>query len=313
MNGERQRILVVDDSCFNAKVLAAVLQDDYDVAIAKSGEACLEYVKANEVDLIFLDVVMPGLDGYEVCQKLKANLLTRDIPVVFVSAHDEVENQTKGLQLGAIDYLVRPAQPAVVRAKAQNYLALKKHHDMLEGFSFKDGLTGLFNRRYLNEHLERSWNEAFQQQAVLTLIFADVDYFKNYNDFYGHLAGDACLQKIAEAIQSSLVWPAAMAARYGGEEFMVILPGHAMMAAIEQSRRIQDRLAEMQLQHAKSQVNPFVTLSMGLASIVPTAPRQEKVLVEMADMALYKAKKTGRNNFQCFENPCFKRQRKMRF
>jgi len=313
MNGERARILVVDDSCFNANVLAAILQNDYNVAIAKSGEACLDYVKANEVDLIFLDVVMPGMDGYEVCQKLKMNLQTRDIPVVFVSAYDEVENQTKGLQLGAIDYLVRPAQPAVVKAKAQNYLALKKHHDMLEGFSFKDALTGLFNRRYLDEHLERSWNEAFQQQAVLTLIFADVDYFKSYNDFYGHLAGDVCLQKIAAAIQSALIRPAAMAARYGGEEFMIILPGHAMAAAVDQSRRIQEQLAAMQMQHAKSQVNPYVTLSMGLASIIPAAARQEKILIEMADMALYKAKKSGRNNFQCFENPCFRKNKKRCF
>jgi diguanylate cyclase (GGDEF)-like protein len=305
MDEAKQKILVVDDSAFSANVLAGILQGEYEVAIAKSGEDCLTYVNENEVDLIFLDVVMPRMDGYEVCRRLKADLLTREIPVVFVSASDEVENQTKGLELGAIDYLVHPAPAAVVRAKAKNYLDIKRQHDLLAKFSFKDALTGIFNRRYLMEYLAKKWKAAFYQHTEMAVLFADVDYFKKYNDFYGHLNGDHCLQQIASLLDS-LMAQGAIAARYGGEEFMVIMPNTQMDKAVDLAMQIQEHLKQLKIKHAYSEAAPYVTMSMGIAAIHPSAVGQEKVLIEMADMALYKAKKSGRNTWKCFEKPNFK-------
>lgn len=304
---DKQRILVVDDSYFNVKIMEEILQEDYEVATARSGQECLDYMTAEGADLIFLDIVMKGMDGYDVCQELKENPMTRNVPIVFVSAHDDMENQIKGLGLGAMDYIVRPVQPAVVKAKAKNYLAMKRHQDMLAGFSFNDGLTGIFNRRYFNECLAREWKEAFRLQQPIVAVFADVDYFKKFNDFYGHLAGDECLRKIAGTLASSLKRPRDVAARYGGEEFMIILPGTDLAGAIKVSERIQQGLAQLKMKHEKSEVNPYVTLSMGIASTIPKERNREKELVEMADIALYKAKDSGRNTYKCFEKPSFGR------
>ena len=303
MIGEKEQILVVDDSLFNANILAEILKKEYVVSIEKSGKDCLSHVGRHTVDLIFLDVVMPEMDGYEVCKRLKQNSLTRDIPIIFVSASEEVENQTRGLELGALDYLVRPAPPAVVLAKAKNYLALKKQREMLEKYSFRDELTGIFNRRYLMEYLSEKWNDAFFQKIPLAVLFMDVDYFKKYNDVYGHVVGDQCLRKLGRLLDGALERPSDITARYGGEEFMIVLPGSDEKRAAEMAKKIQKKLAEERLVHAASDVSPFVTLSIGIAAMVPPALGQEKVLVEMADMALYKAKKAGRNMFRCFAKP----------
>ena len=304
-NGKKDQILVVDDSRFNLKVMEGILQGEYQVATARSGQECLDYIEQYGADLIFLDIVMKGMDGYEVCQRLKENPQTKDIPIVFVSAHEDVENQTRGLELGAIDYITRPVVPALVKAKAKNYLVLKKHYEMIEETSFYDAMTGIFNRRYLDNYLKNSWEEAYRQQKSLAAIFIDVDYFKKYNDFYGHLAGDVCLQKIAGIIAGSLQQTTDIAARYGGEEFMVVLPETDLDAAIRVASRIARQLCEQKLKHAKSPIGDFVTLSMGVAAVVPTAPQMEKTLVEMTDIALYKAKNAGRNMFKCFEKPNF--------
>jgi diguanylate cyclase (GGDEF)-like protein len=312
MDLEKQTILIVDDVYFNAKIIEDILCEDYEVVTARSGKECLEYVKSKKVDLIILDVVMPDMDGYEVCRKLKANSTTKKIPVIFLSGRGESQNETKGLELGAVDYIIRPIHPLVIKARIKNHLALKNQRDILEKFSFRDALTGIFNRRYLDEALKKEWHGSLRKGEVLSALLIDIDYFKKYNDFYGHVAGDQCLCMVAEALQSSSLRAGDVVARYGGEEFMVILPATPQPGAVCIAQRIQNNIAALKIKNEKSPVDTYITVSTGIASTIPMVTGGQKELIEMADLALYKVKNNGRNAYQVFVDTDFKKSRSLR-
>jgi diguanylate cyclase (GGDEF)-like protein len=246
-------------------------------------------------DLILLDVLMPGMDGYETCARLKADRLLRDIPVIFVTALDEVSEETRGLEVGAVDYLTKPISAPIVKARVRTHLELKRYQDVLRRLACLDGLTGIGNRRRFDELLEQEWRRAARTGQPLALILADVDDFKAYNDHYGHLAGDECLRLVASTLAAAIKRSMDLLARYGGEEFACLLPETDLTGAVVVARRLVTAVAELRIPHAYSGAAACVTISAGVASIIPSQDGSASALVQAADTCLYRAKKEGRN------------------
>ena len=301
MSDEQQKhtILIVDDVPTNIKVLGEALKSEHKVRFARNGSKALEMAMSSpSPDLILLDIMMPGMDGYEVCRKLKAEACTKNIPVIFITARDQEEDETKGLELGAVDYITKPFSIPIVKVRVKTHLELKRHRDMLENLSMLDGLTGISNRRRFDERLEVEWKRARRESSFLSLIMIDIDYFKAFNDHYGHQAGDDCLKSVAITLQSSVNRPADCVARYGGEEFACILPVTDMQGALVVAETLRKNVFTLNIPHAYSPVANSATISLGAASILPASGGTPDVLVEAADKALYHAKESGRNQIK---------------
>lgn len=300
MSEPRPRILIVDDVPSNIHVLAHILGDRYDIHFARDGRRALELVQARLPDLVLLDIMMPGgMDGFEVCERLKANSATRDIPVIFISARNEVEDETRGLEVGAIDFITKPISPPIVQARVRNHILLKRQADLLRRLSFIDGLTGIANRRHFDETLEREWRRCGRSNLPLSVIILDVDHFKAFNDRYGHQAGDDCLRAVARMMAEHAKRPGDLAARFGGEEFVCLLPETDAEGAMRVAERLRTRIEAEGIPHAASPVTPYVTISLGCASMVPPIDQAATRLLEKADQALYAAKREGRNRWRC--------------
>ena len=272
-----------------------ILGNDYDILASTSGEEALVLAASESIDLILLDVEMPGMDGYEVCRKLKQNPYTKNIPVIFVSAANDVQHETKGLEIGAIDYIIKPSNPAIIKARVKNHLELKKYRDILERISLIDGLTGIANRRHFDQTLEKEWRRALRHGDILSLALIDIDFFKKYNDYYGHIAGDQCLQKVGSILTESLKRASDLGARYGGEEFVILLPSTAKEGALAVAERIRSNVEALGISHEMSEVAKHVTVSIGVAAIKPELDKVPSNLIRQADSALYQAKNAGRN------------------
>jgi diguanylate cyclase (GGDEF)-like protein len=291
------KVLVVDDQPANIQILAEALQSQYDVRIATNGEKALQIAhESDKPDLILLDVMMPDLDGFEVCRRLKSDPATQHIPVIFVTAKDNASDEERGLSIGAIDYISKPFSIPVVRARVRNHIQLKQRADLLEELASIDPLTHLPNRRLFESTLLDEWKRAQREGATLSILLADVDYFKNYNDHYGHGAGDICLQRVAGAMQSRQSRPGDMVARFGGEEFIVILPNTDREGAKVAGERLCKRIEKLQIPHAYSSAAPVVSISIGCATMSPLLDDIDpSVLINAADSRLYLAKDHGRN------------------
>ncbi|MFA7240346.1 MAG: PleD family two-component system response regulator [Sulfuricellaceae bacterium] len=290
-------ILIVDDTPTNIQVLAETLRTDYRVKVATSGKAALAIANHpdSRPDLILLDVMMPEMDGYEVCRRLKQESATQGIPVIFVTAKGDVTDEEHGLRLGAMDYIVKPFHLAIVRARVQNHINLKMKTDQLESLALIDGLTGIPNRRRFDEALGHEWKRALRNGTPLVLIMADIDHFKAYNDNYGHGAGDQCLKAVAKALANSLERPSDILARYGGEEFAAVLPDTDAEGARLLAERLRANVAALTLPHRFSSVVDHVTISVGYTSLEPTHDQSPLALLQLADKMLYQAKEQGRN------------------
>ncbi|MBF0438101.1 MAG: diguanylate cyclase [Magnetococcales bacterium] len=292
-------ILIVDDETINIEVLAKHLQTDYRVLFTTDPTKVKELAEQKEPDLILLDVVMPEMDGYEVCRQLKSQLMTRDIPVIFVTVMGEEQFEAIGFETGGVDYITKPIKPFLLRARVKTHIELKRQNDLLKRLASLDGLTGIPNRRRLDEFLNQEWGRAIRQKNTpLSAILIDVDYFKKFNDHYGHQAGDHCLQKIATALACALERKTDLVARYGGEEFACILPDTPLQGAIHTAEKIQQTVAALEIPHHRSDVANVVTLSMGVVSVTPQKGMNQEVVLATADQLLYAAKKGGRNQMQ---------------
>jgi diguanylate cyclase (GGDEF)-like protein len=298
MESKKQTVLIVDDMAANIEVLDNVLGDECEILFATNGEEALEIAADHLPDIILLDVVMPDMDGYEVCARLKANHKTQDIPIIFITAMNQEEEESKGLNAGGIDYITKPICPSVVKARVRNHLELKRHRDHLKELSSLDGLTGIANRRKFDEWLDYEWRRARRGQIPITLLMMDIDYFKSYNDHYGHLAGDDCLKRVAELLKETARRPADLPARYGGEEFALLLAETDAAGAVRVAERLQQRMKSANIPHDFSDVAPYVTLSIGVCAIVPSDSQLSHQLIESADKCLYAAKQNGRNRIE---------------
>lgn len=291
---ERPRLLVVDDQPINIQVLFQIFGEDHEVFMATDGRQALEACESTDIDLILLDVVMPEMDGIEVCQRLKANERTRNIPVMFVTAQDSPDEETRGLDVGAVDFISKPVNPAVVRARVRNQLLLKAQADALRALAYMDGLTGVANRRYFDDQFDVEWRACKRNQQPVAVALMDIDHFKTYNDRYGHLQGDDCLKTVARALRDGMNRPRDLIARYGGEEFVCLLPETTLEGALEKAESLRAAVEALAIPHAHSSAAGVVTISIGVAACVPDQ-QEPGELLEAADKQLYTAKEQGRN------------------
>ncbi len=292
---EKAKILVVDDEPLNIEVLHELLQADYDVRFATSGEKALELARAQFPDLILLDVMMPEMSGFDVCRILKEDPDLKTVPVVFITAMNEQQDEMQGLRLGAIDYLVKPISPGITKARVRNLINMKKQQDMLADMAFVDGLTGIPNRRRLDESVQVEWRRAHRSGQSLSVLMIDIDHFKLYNDNYGHGAGDECLRSVAMAMNEHVVRAGDLLARYGGEEFAGLMPNTDLDGAVAFANNMIKCVRDLKIPHEYSPVSDIITLSIGVSAAIPSDEDEVSALFKAADSALYKAKETGRN------------------
>ena len=293
---ERPIVVIIDDIIINIKIIGACLGDEFLIYSATNGAAGLQLIHEKRPDVILLDVVMPGMDGYEICRRLKSDPDTKDIPIIFVTAQNEVDEEARGLTMGAVDYITKPVVPAIVRARVRNQAELKRLRDRLAHLSATDGLTGLANRRHFDQTLEREWARGLRSQHPLSVIMLDIDFFKAFNDGYGHLAGDDCLKRVAVALASATLRNGSdLVARYGGEEFVALLADTTLEGALIVAERMKSSIDTLALPHHYSKIAATVTVSLGVATTIPTTEQNSMTLLLSADRMLYRAKANGRN------------------
>ncbi len=299
----RPRILIVDDEPINIQTLYQIFRDDHEVFMATSGEQALSLCQhAQPPDLILLDVMMPQMDGHEVCLQLKMDPVTANIPIIFVTAQLDPADETRALEVGGVDFITKPVNPAVVRARVRTHLSLKAQSDLLREMAFVDGLTSVANRRRFDDALRVEWRTCRRNRKPLTLMMIDVDYFKRYNDYYGHQVGDSCLKAVAESMKQQLTRTRDLLARYGGEEFSCLLPEYDLDMAKDKAEALCRAVRLLQIPHAASPTASIVTVSIGVATLYPGDEHEEKLL-SAADTALYQAKTSGRNQICIKELP----------
>ena len=294
-------ILVVDDVPTNVQILAEALHGLYRIKVASNGNDALDIAQREpHPDLILLDVMMPDMDGFEVCRRLKADLRTQKIPVIFATAMSSMSDEERCLNLGAVDYMTKPFVIPIAKARIRNHIRLKQQADRLEALSLLDALTDIPNRRRYDESLASEWARAKRDRTPLSLIMIDIDHFKEYNDYYGHGAGDVCLQRVATELAEGVVRPGDVVARYGGEEFVVILPDTDKDAAGQIAERLRERIEKLNLAHAYSETKSVITISAGVATQTELGEcLSSRMLHDSADKALYMAKAGGRNRVYC--------------
>ncbi len=296
MKEDKPRILIVDDEKINLKALADLLQDEYTVVLAKSGKEGLQRAREEpQPDLILLDVLMPDMGGFEVIRHLKHDDRTNQIPVIFITALSSAQEEEKGLRLGAVDYITKPFSHPIVKMRIHNYLQMMHKYRLLEQRANLDALTEIPNRGSFEETLEKEWKRATRNQSPLSVAMLDIDFFKQFNDLYGHLAGDEALQKVAGALQKTLQRPADLAARYGGEEFVLLLPETSGESALIVSERVRTEVHDLNIPHSRSRVANYLTVSIGVASMPGYSDTGPETLLDKADKNMYQAKEAGRN------------------
>ncbi len=293
---ENPRILIVDDEKMNLKVLADLLKDEYVPILARNGDQAIQHaLSETPPDLILLDVIMPQMGGYEVIKYLKNNDKTKNIPVIFVTALSSIEDEEFGLRLGAVDYITKPFSPPIVKIRIRNHLRIIHQYKLLDQLAHLDGLTEICNRRRFEEVFKKEWERSLRSGSPFSLAMIDVDYFKQYNDHYGHAMGDLALQRIAKSLSDVLRRPADFIARYGGEEFVMLMPETDHDGAMQVARYSLARIAELNIVHHHSRAADCVTVSIGLSTIHPAIAASQKTFLATADQNLYRAKEGGRN------------------
>ena len=288
-------LLIVDDDKHNRLLLTELFEGEYKVIQAKNGLQALERARSHAPDLILLDVLMPEMDGMATIRALKREDATRNIPVIFITALDSPTDEEQGLNLGAVDYIAKPFHPSIVRVRVRNHLQIVHQRRLLEQLAALDGLTGIPNRRRFDESYALEWRRCQRAGQPLSLVVADVDHFKAYNDTLGHAAGDRVLQEVAAVLRQCARRPGDLAARYGGEEFVLLLPETGAQEAQMLAEELRAKLEARGLTHPASPVGASVTLSIGGASTTPMQAEADPAFFPLADAALYQAKASGRN------------------
>lgn len=295
MTEPRPRLLVVDDEVSNIELIAEIFPD-YNVLFATHGKRALEMAASENPDVILLDIMMPDIDGYEVCRRLKLEKKTRPIPVIFISVLGDVAAETLGLELGAIDYISKPFSPAIVKMRVINQIELKRTREKLTQMSLTDALTKLANRRYFDKVLVQEYARHIRSGGDLSLILLDIDHFKKFNDTHGHICGDNCLQQVAGML-GGMIRATDFVARYGGEEFVCILPETNYEGAQAIAEKIRTTIAGLTIVQDGFDIVDQVTVSLGVVTGSCTPSRSPLMFVAKADELLYKAKSAGRNSF----------------
>lgn len=293
---QRPMILIVDDVPANIKVLAEALSSDYRIKVANNGNNALELAERVQPDLILLDIMMPDMDGFETCRRLKENTKTRKIAVIFVTAMSGEADAEKGLNQGAVDYIIKPFVISIAKARIRNHLRIKQQAELLESRVLLDALTLIPNRRYFDETLAAAWQQASQDKTPLSLAIIEMDDFKHYNDHYGHGIGDSCLKKLAAMLVNSQKRPGDLSARIDGNTFAVILPDTDATTARQIAEDLRADIENSGMAHAEAKVGAVVTISIGVTTqpAMPTYLSLEE-FYKAANSALSTAKAGGGN------------------
>ena len=298
-NGHSGHILIVDDSEPNLILLRSLLLlEGYRVSTARNGLEALEAALSEPPDLVLLDVMMPEMDGYEVCQRLKAHPSTSDVPIIFVTAKGEVNERVIGLEVGADDYISKPYHPDELRARVKAALRTKVARDRLRqereemaAQAITDSLTGAYNRRFLNARLAEEVERARRYGGELACLMLDLDYFKTVNDRFGHATGDLVLRDFVDQVRLCLR-ASDILARYGGEEFTIVATGTGLQGALTTAEKLR-RFVQDQEFRTVTGAALRLTTSVGVAGL--RLEETAETLLARADQALYEAKRQGRN------------------
>lgn len=295
---ERVRILVVDDNAANIVQVRGILGPEVDVFAATDGRQALTIIDKLAPDLIVMDVQMPGMDGLETCRHLRADDKMRDIPVIFMTAGGNATDEDACWMAGGSDFVSKPINATTLRHRVRAQLMIKAQSDRLRGLAYVDALTGLPNRQRFNNQFDAEFRRSLRNGIPLSLLIMDVDYFKLYNDHYGHVAGDLCLNGIGACLKSAATRPGDLVARFGGEEFVGLLPETQLNGALHVANVILDNVRDAKIEHVASPIGSHVSASIGVTCWIPgrssiTEVDQESLLRE-ADRLLYRAKAAGR-------------------
>ena len=291
----RPRILIVDDEPANIELLIEIFGNDYEVLTALEGLTAQKTATKEKPDVILLDVMMPGIDGYEVCRRLKAEPTTTCTPIIFITGLGDITAETRALELGAADYVTKPITPAAVKARVNNQILLKRAQEQLTRLAITDGLTGLANRRHFDDRMTQEHARHARSGGELSIILLDVDHFKAFNDTYGHISGDGCLTRVAGAISGVVTRATDLVARYGGEEFVCLLPMTNHRGAIAIAEKVRKAVSKLAIPHSQSSVADHVTISLGVITTRCISDRSLSNILALADEQLYAAKSSGRN------------------
>lgn len=310
------KILLVDDTQTMRMLLTAILEDfGHNVICCDNGKEAVNCYLREHPDLILMDVVMPVMDGYQAATKIRA--IDNDwVPIIFLSTRAEPSDVAAGIDAGGDDYLTKPVDETILRAKlvAMQRIATMRHkliavsndleqaNSELQRQAEVDGLTGMANRRLLDRHLTMEIARCTRTLSPLSVIMADLDHFKAYNDYYGHVAGDNCLKRAAEALSKVISRSNDLACRYGGEEFCVVLPDTDKDGVAHVAEQLRIAVEKLAIPHIKN--GGFVSLSLGTSTTVPDKNCSAEQLLEGADQALYQAKQSGRNRVVAYDGPC---------
>ena len=299
MDEKKEKILIVDDEKSNLYILTEILHEKFTIVVAKCGQKAIELAFAHQPDLVLLDIMLPDIDGFQVLKSFKNSDSLKDVPVIFISALNDVENEEKGLLLGAVDYIIKPFSPTIVRARVNTHLKIARQRKMIETLAMLDGLTEIPNRRSYQIRLAEEWHRAERAATFLTLATLDIDFFKQFNDNYGHSNGDEALKAVAKTMVNSLKRAADFAARIGGEEFAIIIPENSAEGAFMLLNELCRNIKELKISHEFSAADKYLTVSVGGVTCMPHKNNiTQQELIEASDSLLYKAKMSGRNTVE---------------
>jgi len=287
-------ILITDDEKFNLDILGSILSPAYNILISRSGSRAVELAKQNSPDLILLDVMMPDMTGFEVITELKASNDTVNIPVIFITGLTDPADEEKGFFLGAVDYITKPFNKAIVKARVNTHIKIIDQMRTIERIGLIDPLTRIANRRGFENRFNAEWGRAIREKTSISFLLMDIDKFKNYNDTYGHQQGDTALKTFADVASASVSRANDFVARWGGEEFCVLLSNTDITGALEVAEHVRKNI-EASVIHTEDGNITQVTVSIGVNSMIPDADSSSSDFIKKADEALYSAKEQGRN------------------
>ncbi len=293
---EECNVLIVDDEQMSRMLLESILESVFTCFTAESGEEAIAYCKANLPDLVLLDMNMPDINGLDVCTALKASPETNHIPVIFVTSTMDIDSENACWEVGASDFVMKPVNASTLTHRIKTHLQNKLRTEFLEMMTFHDQLTGLYNRMYLTNEIPLLIKQVARDKSTVGAIMIDIDYFKLFNDTYGHLEGDICLQKVAQIVSDTVKRPKDAVIRFGGEEFLVILPYIDHQGTKLVANQLVEAVADAKISHGKG-IENRVSISAGFAVWKACDVVEENVaaLIEEADISLFEAKELGRN------------------
>lgn len=287
-------VLLVTENPQCEATITSALERDFAVLVAPEPDLAMQQCVDRAIDLVLVDGDHPDEFGVSWCRTMQADEELRHLPTILISSGNSPEDETCSLRAGAVDFITQPVNPSVLRARVRTHLTLKRQADLLRELAYFDALTGLANRRRFDSQLDLEWRACLRDDTPLGLIALDVDYFKQYNDHYGHPAGDEVLRSLAQVFDSALRRPRDFIARVGGEEFVCLLPGSDLEMTARSADYLLSHVRDASLAHCASPIAPYITLSAGAASTVPSPRESAMDLLGLADRRLYHAKMSGR-------------------